>query len=112
MKLSKTELMFSQEILLYWGNTVANDLGGAIVGDNVKVMIIDRWGEEQTKDLLFLELQIPGGQGFDYSTVIHIDTLRDMTDRTGQTGSIMVKLNDPSKAFEVKEFFLIVISKW
>ena len=90
------------------GNTVANDLGGAIVGDNVKVMIIDRWGEEQTKRFTVSGIaKSPGGQGFDYSTVIHIDTLRDMTDRTGQTGSIMVKLNDPSKAFEVKEFFLL-----
>ena len=90
------------------GNTVANDLGGAIVGDNVKVMIVDRWGEEQTKRFTVSGIaKSPGGQGFDYSTVIHIDTLRDMTDRTGQTGSIMVKLNDPSKAFEVKEFFLL-----
>ena len=90
------------------GNTVANDLGGAIVGDNVKVMIIDRWGEEQTKRFTVSGIaKSPGGQGFDYSAVIHIDTLRDMTDRTDQTGSIMVKLNDPSKAFEVKEFFLL-----
>ena len=90
------------------GNTVANDLGGAVVGDNVKVMIIDRWGEEQTKRFTVSGIaKSPGGQGFDYSAVMHIDTLRDMTDRTDQTGSIMVKLNDPSKAFEVKEFFLL-----
>ena len=90
------------------GNTVANDLGGAIVGDNVKVMIVDRWGEEQTKRFTVSGIaKSPGGQGFDYSTVIHIDTLRDMTDRTDQTGSIMVKLNDPTKALEVKEFFLL-----
>jgi len=90
------------------GNTVANDLGGAVVGDNVKVMIIDRWGEEQTKRFTVSGIaKSPGGQGFDYSTVIHIDTLRDMTDRTGQTGSIMVKLNDPTKALEVKDFFLL-----
>jgi len=90
------------------GNTVANDLGGAIVGDNVKVMIIDRWGEEQTKRFTVSGIaKSPGGQGFDYSAVIHIDTLRDMTDRTGQTGSIMVKLKDPTKALEVKEFFLL-----
>ena len=31
------------------GNSVSEDLGGAAVGDNVKVTIIDRWGEEQTK---------------------------------------------------------------
>ena len=90
------------------GNTVANDLGGAVVGDNVKVMIVDRWGEEQTKRFTVSGIaKSPGGQGFDYSAVIHIDTLRDMTDRTGQTGSIMVKLKDPSKALEVKEFFLL-----
>ena len=90
------------------GNTVANDLGGAIVGDNVKVMIVDRWGEEQTKRFTVSGIaKSPGGQGFDYSTVIHIDTLRDMTDRTGQTGSIMVKLKDPTKALEVKDFFLL-----
>ena len=90
------------------GNTVANDLGGAIVGDNVKVMIIDRWGEEQTKRFTVSGIaKSPGGQGFDYSAVIHIDTLRDMTDRTGQTGSIMVKLKDPTKALEVKDFFLL-----
>ena len=90
------------------GNTVANDLGGAIVGDNVKVMIIDRWGEEQTKRFTVSGIaKSPGGQGFDYSAVIHIDTLRDMTDRTGQTGSIMVKLKDPTKSLEVKDFFLL-----
>ena len=90
------------------GNTVANDLGGATVGDNIKVMIIDRWGEEQTKRFTVSGIaKSPGGQGFDYSAVIHIDTLRDMTNREGQTGSIMVKLKDPTKALEVKEFFLL-----
>ena len=90
------------------GNTVANDLGGAIVGDNVKVTIVDRWGEEQTKRFTVSGIaKSPGGQGFDYSAVIHIDTLRDMTNREGQTGSIMVKLKDPTKALEVKELFLL-----
>ena len=90
------------------GNSVSEDLGEAIVGDNVKVTIIDRWGEEQTKRFTVSGIaKSPGGQGFDYSAVVHIDTLRDMTNREDQTGSIMVKLNDPSKAFEVKEFFLL-----
>jgi len=89
------------------GNSVSEDLGGAAVGDNVKVMIVDRWGEEQTKRFIVSGIaKSPGGQGFDYSAVIHIDTLRDMTNREDQTRSIMVKLNDPSKALEVKEFFL------
>jgi lipoprotein-releasing system permease protein len=89
------------------GNSVSEDLGGAAVGDNVKVMIVDRWGEEQIKRFIVSGIaKSPGGQGFDYSAVIHIDTLRDMTNREDQTRSIMVKLNDPSKALEVKEFFL------
>ena len=79
-----------------------------VVGDNVKVTIIDRWGEEQTKRFTVSGIaKSPGGQGFDYSAVVLIDTLRDMTNREDQTGSIMVKLHDPSKAFEVKEFFLL-----
>ena len=31
-----------------------------------------------------------------------------MMKRDGDTGSIMVKLNDPSKATEVKNFFLLL----
>ena len=103
---SEGTYVFSRNSIVL-GNSVAEDLGGATVGDNVKVMIVDRWGEEQTKRFIVSGIaKSPGGQGFDYSTVIHIDTLRDMTNREGQTGSIMVKLNDPSKALEVKEFFL------
>jgi len=37
---------------------------------------------------------------------VHIDTLRDMMNRHGDSGSIMVKLNDPTKAIEVRDFFL------
>jgi len=48
----------------------------------------------------------PGGNGFDYSVVVHIDTLRDMMDRDGFTGSIMVKLDDPSKSAELRDLFL------
>ena len=49
-----------------------------------KLHIIDRWGEEQTKRFTVSGIaKSPGGQGFDYSAVMHIDTLRDMTDRVG-----------------------------
>ena len=44
--------------------------------------------------------------GFDYSAIVHIDTLRDMMNRDGYTGSIMVKLDDPEKAIEIKDLFL------
>ncbi len=89
------------------GSNVARDLGGAQVGDSVKVLVVDRWGEDQVRRFNVVGIaKSPGGQGFDYTAVVHIDTLRDMMSRDGDTGSLMVKLNDPSKAFEVKEFFL------
>ncbi len=89
------------------GSNVARDLGGAEVGDSIKVLVVDRFGEDQIRRFTVSGIaKSPGGQGFDYSAVIHIDTLRDMMKRQGETGSFMVKLNDPSKAFEVKEFFL------
>ena len=89
------------------GSNVARDLGGAEVGDSVKILVVDRWGEDQVRRFTVSGIaQSPGGQGFDYSVVMHIDTLRDMLDRHGQTGSFMVKLNDPSRAYDVKEFFL------
>jgi lipoprotein-releasing system permease protein len=89
------------------GSNVAEDLGGAQVGDSVKVLVVDRWGQDQIRRFTVSGIaKSPGGQGFDYTAVVHIDTLRDMMNRPGDTGSFMVKLNDPSKAFEVKEFFL------
>ena len=89
------------------GSNVARDLGGAQVGDSVKVLVVDRYGQDQIRRFTVSGIaNSPGGQGFDYSAVIHIDTLRDMMSRSGDTGSLMVKLNDPSKANEVKEFFL------
>ena len=48
----------------------------------------------------------PGGNGFDRSVVVHIDTLRDLLDRPDETGQIIVKLNDPTKANDVRDYFL------
>ena len=89
------------------GSNVAKDLGGAIVGDNVKLKIVDRFGRDQLKRFIVTGIaNSPGGNGFDYSVVVHIDTLRDMMDRDGFTGSIMVKLDDPSKSAELRDLFL------
>ena len=89
------------------GSAVARDLGGAQVGDSVKVLVVDRWGQDQIRRFLVTGIaNSPGGTGFDYSGVIHIDTLRDMMSRHGDTGSFMVKLHDSSASTEVKEFFL------
>ena len=89
------------------GSNVAEDLGGAQVGDNVKLKIVDRYGQDQLKRFIVTGIaNSPGGNGFDYSVVVHIDTLRDMMDRNGFTGSIMVKLDDPSKSAELRDLFL------
>jgi len=98
--------VFSRNTIVL-GSNVARDLGGAQVGDSVKVLVVDRYGQDQIRRFTVSGIaNSPGGQGFDYTAVIHIDTLRDMMNRHGDTSSFMVKLNDPSKAFEVKEFFL------
>lgn len=89
------------------GTNVARNLDNAQVGDSIKVLIVDRWGEDQIRRFTVSGIvKSPGGQGLDYSVVMHIDTLRDMMSRQGESSSFMVKLNDPSKALEVKEFFL------
>ena len=89
------------------GSNVARDLGGAQIGDSIKVIIVDRWGQDQIRRFTVTGITNSlGDQGFNYSGIIHIDTLRDMMSRHGDTGSFMVKLYDHSKALEVKEFFL------
>jgi lipoprotein-releasing system permease protein len=89
------------------GSNVARDLGGAEVGDSLKLKIVDRYGQDQIRRFVVTGIaKSPGGQGFDYSVVVHIDTLRDLMNRKGESGSIMVKLNDPTKASDVKNFFL------
>ncbi|MDH3278965.1 MAG: ABC transporter permease [Nitrosopumilus sp.] len=103
---SEGSYVFSRNSIVL-GSNVAKDLGGAQVGDSVEVLVVDRFGEDQIRRFTVSGIaKSPGGQGFDYTTVVHIDTLRDMMNRPGDTGSFMVKLNDPSKALELKEFFL------
>ena len=100
------QFVFSRNSIVLGAN-VARDLGGAQVGDNVKLKITDRFGKDQLKRFIVTGIaKSPGGQGFDYSVVVHIDTLRDMMSRDGFTGSIMVKIDDPKKALEIKNLFL------
>ncbi len=103
---SEGSYVFSRNSIVL-GSNVAGDLGGAQVGESVKVLVVDRNGKDEIRRFTISGIATsPGGQGFDYSAVIHIDTLRDMLKRPGDTESFMVKLNDPTKALEVKEFFL------
>jgi len=104
--ISDGEYVFSRNSIVL-GSSVAKDLGGAKVGDSLKLKIVDRFGQDQIKRFIVTGIaSSPGGQGFDYSVVVHIDTLRDLMKRDGETSSILVKLNDPSKATEVKNLFL------
>ncbi|MEX0640580.1 MAG: FtsX-like permease family protein [Nitrosopumilaceae archaeon] len=100
------QFVFSRNSIVL-GSTVARDLGGMQVGDNVELKFVDRHGEDQIRRFLVSGITTSaGGQGFDTSVIVHIDTLRSILDRTGETGSIIVKLNDPTKAIEVKDLFL------
>lgn len=90
------------------GANVAKDLGDVRLGDSLRLGVTDRWGEDQVRRFIVSGIaSSPGGQGLDYTALIHIDTLRDMMAREGYTGSIMVKMNDPSRAIEVRDRFLL-----
>lgn len=100
------QYVFSRNSIVV-GSSVARDLGDIRVGDNLRIKITDRHGVDQLRNFVVTGIvSSPGGQGLDTSVIMHIDTLRDMLDRDGETGQILVKLNDPKKALDVKEFFL------
>jgi len=104
--ISEGTYVFSRNSIVL-GTSVAKDLGGAQVGVSVKVLVVDRWGEDQIRRFTVSGIAAsPGGQGFDYTAVVHIDSLREIMKKPGDKGSFMEKLNDPTKAFEGKEFFL------
>lgn len=89
------------------GSIAAKDLGGIRVGDDIKIKIVDQFGRDQVRRFIVSGIaESPGGQGFDRELIMHIDSLRDMMARKGETSSIMVKLSDPTKAREVKDVFL------
>jgi lipoprotein-releasing system permease protein len=100
------QYVFSRNSIVV-GSSVARDLGDVIVGDSLKLKVINRFGEDQIRRFLVTGIaSSPGGQGLDTSVIIHIDTLRDMLSRKGETGQILVKLNDPKQAGQVKQIFL------
>ena len=89
------------------GSRVARDLGDIQVGDDVKLKFVSRYGEDKLRRFIVTGItSSAGGQGLDGSAVVHIDTLRSLLGRTDETGAILVKLNDPTKAVEIKDLFL------
>jgi|TARA_B110001454_G_scaffold20152_1_gene18974 lipoprotein-releasing system permease protein len=91
------------------GETVSENLGGVKVGDNIKLIVINQWGVEESKRFIVVGIsKTAGGQGFDSSVIVHIDTLRNMLDRPNESNSIFVKLNDKDSegAKQLKNQFL------
>ena len=104
--ISDGQYVFSRNSIVL-GSWIARELGGLQPGESVKLKVVDRWGQDQTKQFIISGISTSaGGQGFDNSVLVHIDTLRDMLDRDGKSSSFLVKLNDRTKALEVKNFFL------
>jgi len=74
------------------------------VGDSVKLTVTDQWGIDQKKRFVVTGISgTAGGQGFDRSVIIHIDTLRDLLDRSGESGSIMVRLQESASPYDAKQ---------
>jgi len=89
------------------GALVARDLGHPHVGDSVKLKFKDRNGVDQLRRFTIVGItQTAGSVGLDNSVIMNIDTLREILGRQGETGSIMVRLNDPTKDQMVKDLFL------
>lgn len=89
------------------GAVVARDLGDIGVGDSVRIKVTDRWGQEQMRRFPVTGISgTAGGAGLDTSMVMHIDTLRDLTSRQGQTDSLMVRLSEPGRSAQVRDVFL------
>lgn len=93
---------------IVFGATISRDMGNAAVGDSVEVTITDRWGEDQTRRFIITGISAsPGGQGFDYNAVVHIDVLRDMMGQDrGIAEMIMVKAADADRSDDIKSIFL------
>ena len=91
------------------GETVARDLGGVRVGDNLKLIMTNQGGEEESKRFVVTGIsKTAGGQGFDTSVIIHIDSLRNLLDRPDESNAIFVKLNEknPEAAIDIRKQFL------
>lgn len=96
---------FRNSIVL--GALVDRDLGYPQVGDSVKLKFKDQHGNDVLKRFTVVGItQTAGSVGLDNSVIVNIDTLREILDRPHETQALVVRLNDPSKAEDVKQIFL------
>ncbi len=96
---------FRNSIVL--GAIADRDLGYPTIGDTVKLKFKDQHGNDVLKRFTVVGItKTAGSVGLDNSVIINIDTLREIIDRPQQTQSIIVKLSDPTKDTQVRDFFL------
>ena len=101
------EFVFSSNSIVV-GFNVAEDLGGVSVGDTLKLIITNRIDEDITEYFVVSGIaKTPGGNGLDSNIIMPIETLRDLLDRPGESGQMLVKLNDPESSEIIKELFLL-----
>ncbi len=101
------EFVFSSNSIVV-GSNVAEDLGEVQVGDTLKLIITNRVDEEITEHFVVSGIaKTPGGNGLDSNIIMPIETLRDLLDRPGESGQMLVKLNDPESSETIKELFLL-----
>lgn len=89
------------------GSLLAEELGGVKVGDSIKLKVVNSMGRDSMRN--FIVTGIAGSYGFsglESLLIIHIDTLREMEKRPGAYDALIVRLNDPSVAEDVKTLFL------
>ena len=78
------------------------------INERIKIILIDKFGEEQEKYFTVTGIgKSSGGMAFDAGIILHIDTLRDMTNRQNETGQILVRFNDISNIRDVQTLFLM-----
>ena len=101
------EFVFSSNSIVV-GSSVSEDLGGVDVGDTLKLIITNRVDEDITEYFVVSGIaKTPGGNGLDSNIIMPIETLRDLLDRPGESGQMLVKLDDPESSEIIKELFLL-----
>ncbi len=101
------EFVFSSNSIVV-GSSVSEDLGGVDVGDTLNLIITNRVDEDITEYFVVSGIaKTPGGNGLDSNIIMPIETLRDLLDRPGESGQMLVKLDDPESSEIIKELFLL-----
>jgi lipoprotein-releasing system permease protein len=101
------EFVFSSNSIVV-GSNVVEDLGGVSVGDTLKLIVTNRVDEDITEYFVVSGIaKTPGGNGLDSNIIMPIETLRDLLDRPGESGQMLVKLNNPESSEIIKELFLL-----